>query len=182
MSSAAGSIQSREELARNLLERTVDHEEQRRLEELEMKEREIRRLADIERERIALQMSGENGQGYSPAEVIDQQTALLEEYTQNAATRIQGHAPPGRPFAPPPGVSSLIPPITATTQQPPIPAVSALGGQTSSSLASMIASRDNLGNVMSILPPGRVRVSLEEETRRLKADQERKEHEMRRHF
>ena len=39
VSSAAGSVQSKEELARNLLEKTVDHEEQRRLEELEMKER-----------------------------------------------------------------------------------------------------------------------------------------------
>ena len=43
VSSAAGSVQSREELTRNLLERTVDHEEQRHLEELEMKERRTRR-------------------------------------------------------------------------------------------------------------------------------------------
>ena len=56
-----------------------------------MKKREIRRLADLEREKIALQMSGENGQGYTPEDVTDQQVAIMEDCTQNAAARICGH-------------------------------------------------------------------------------------------
>ena len=83
--SVTGSTRSREDRERGILDKAVDIEEQRRLDELEMKEREVRRLADLERDKIALQMSGENVQGYSPEEVIDRQTALPEDRTQNTA-------------------------------------------------------------------------------------------------
>merc|ERR1712218_679539 len=107
---------------------------------------------------------------------------MIEDCTQNAATRIQGHATPGRIFAPPPGLAGYIPPFTATSQPPPFPTVHTLGGQISAPVAPLIASRDNLGNVMSILPPGRVRPSVEDEVKRMRADQEKREDEMRRQF
>ena len=92
------------------------------------------------------------------------------------------HVTPGSTFAPPPNVSGYIPPFPATVQQPPFPQVSTIGGQIPSNIASLIASRDNIGMVTSIIPPGRERVSLEDETSRMRAEQERKEYDMRCQF
>ena len=151
---------------KSVVDLAIDHEEQNRLDELEIKERRIRRDAEFEREKAALQHCSQgNGRGYLPDAVTERQRAILEDCTQNIAARIQGPATPGRTFAPPLGLSGYISPFTATSQPPPFPTVPSLGVQITSSVAPLIAARDNLGNVMSILPPGRERVSLEDEGR-----------------
>ena len=87
--SVSGSTRSKEDLERSVLDRAVDNAEQRQLDELEIKEREIRRNADLAREKIALQHCSQgNGQGYTPDEVTDQQTAIIEDCTHNIAARI----------------------------------------------------------------------------------------------
>ena len=123
----SGSTRSEEDLERNVLDRAVDNEEQRRLDELEIKEREIRRNADLERDEIALQHCSQgNDRGYLPDEVTEQQRAILEDCTQNIAAKIPEPAMPGRTFAPPPGAYGYIPPFTATSQPPPFPTVPSL--------------------------------------------------------
>ena len=91
--SVSGSTRSKEDLERSVLDRAVDNVEQRQLDELEIKEREIRRNADLARERIALQHCSQgNGQGYTPEEVMHQQEAIIEDCTGNAAARLGDHA------------------------------------------------------------------------------------------
>ena len=181
--SISGSLRSREELEKSVLDKAIDLKEQRRLDEVEINERQIRREADFERERAALIHSSlGNGQGNSPEAVIHQQEAIMEDCAGNAAFRIGDQATPGSTFAQQTGDPSYIQPFTTTTQPSPFPTVPTLGGQIPSTVASMIASRDNLGYVTSVFQPGKGRASLEDETRRIRAEQERKEYEMRCRF
>ena len=90
VSSDTGSVRSRDNIGKSVVDLAIDNEEQNRLDELEMKDRRIRRDAEFEREKAALQHCGPgNGQGYTPDEVTDQQRAIIEDCTQNVAARIQ---------------------------------------------------------------------------------------------